>query len=609
MPRYTDESKERVRDAIDMVDLVGSRVDLRKSGGTSFSGLCPFHDERSPSFSVDAAKKVFHCFGCQEGGDGFTFVMKLDSLDFVGALEYLADRYKVPLEVAEEDSQAAAKRERRERLLELLERAAAFYVRMLWESEEAAGAREYLVKRGLEESILREFRVGYAPSAWDQMLLASRRAGFGDREIYDGGLSQRNQQGRTYDRFRRRIMFPLADRRGRVLGFGARALGADQQPKYLNTSENEVFHKGRQLFGSDVARAQAAKAGQTIVCEGYTDVIALHQAGLRNAVGIMGTAITPEQVEALAGLAPTVLLALDADNAGQEAMLRAARVAASRKLELRVVPLPVGSDPADLVQRDGPEAVAKLVEASVPLVRFQVERSLVTADLSGAEGKDHVIDALRPVFKELPQSVMRQELLGLVASKLDLPDAMAAELLARPQVSRPATPRAEESALAAAAASRRESSGAPRAVSPTERIERTFLALCIALPTPGHEALGRITPEHFSSPLLARAAEHLKIHLAEPTEGIAEDDTDLSRLMTELSVRAASGTPTHETLKVEELQLELARFDRAIAHSREGGDGQVSRLAAERAAIKERYDAAFDAAMEASAPAPADDAG
>src|SRR3954447_5905546 len=326
-----------------MVDLVGSRVELRKSGGTSFSGLCPFHDERSPSFSVNAAKKVFHCFGCGEGGDAFSFVMKLDGLDFVGALEFLADRYKVPLEVAEEDAQSAAKRERRGRLLGLLERAATFYVRMLWESDEASGAREYLAERGLEEAILREFRVGYAPSAWDRLLLATRKAGFGDREIYDAGLSQRNEKSsRTYDRFRRRIMFPLADRRGRVLGFGARALGADQQPKYLNTSENEVFHKGSQLFGQDVARAAAAKAGQTIVCEGYTDVIALHQAGLRNAVGIMGTAMTEQQVEALAGLAPSVLLALDADSAGQEAMLRAAKVAAGRKLELRVVAAAAG---------------------------------------------------------------------------------------------------------------------------------------------------------------------------------------------------------------------------------------------------------------------------
>src|SRR4051794_8040577 len=185
-----------------MVDLVGSRVELRKSGGTSYSGLCPFHDERSPSFSVDSAKKVFHCFGCQEGGDGFTFVQKLDGLDFVGALEYLADRYKVPLEVADEDPRAAEKRAQRERLLELLERAATFYVRTLWESDEAAAAREHLAGRGLEEAVLREFRVGYAPQGWDRLLGVARRVGFSEREMAAAGLAKLGKNGKSFDFFR-----------------------------------------------------------------------------------------------------------------------------------------------------------------------------------------------------------------------------------------------------------------------------------------------------------------------------------------------------------------------------------------------------------------------
>ncbi len=594
MARYTDESKERVRDTIDMVDLVGSRVELRKSGGSSFSGLCPFHDERTPSFSVDAAKKLYHCFGCGEGGDAFTFVEKLEGLDFVGALEYLADRYKVPLEVAEEAPGAAMHRERRERLLELLERAATFYLRMLWESEEAEPAREYLRGRGLDEAVLREFRVGYAPSAWDRMLLGSRQAGFKDREIYDAGLSQRGREGKVYDRFRRRIMFPLADRRGRVLGFGARALGADQQPKYLNTAETEIFVKGRQLFGADVARAHAARAGQVIVAEGYTDVIALHQAGMRNAVGIMGTAMTPEQIEALAGLAPTALLALDADSAGQEAMLRAARVAAGRKIELRVVPLPVGSDPADLVAEQGGPAMAALVEASVPFVRFRVERVLAGAT-ADAEGKDRVISELRPVFADLPPSVMRQELQHLVADQLDVAESLVAELLGAPRSGGGSGAGTKQ----AAPAGRTNGS---RAVSRGERTERNFLALCIALPAQGHEALDRVTPEHFSSPLLVRAAEHLRVHLASPTDGLPEEDQELAALMTELSVRAASGRPSRETLRVEELQLELSRLDRAIAHASSDAEGQVTGLAASRTSIKKELDAAIDAALEASAP-------
>src|SRR6185295_4793726 len=257
---------------------------------------------------------------------------------------------------------------------------------------------EYLAGRGLDEGALREFRVGYAPSAWDKVLVASRRTGFTDRELVAAGLASRSQkEGRTYDRFRRRIMFPLCDQRGRVLGFGARAMGADQKPKYLNSSDSLVFHKGRHLFGADIARTPATKAGEVIVAEGYTDVIAMHQAGLRHTVGIMGTALTDEQVGELARLAPRVQLALDADGAGQEAMLRAARVAAGRRLELRVVPLPPGADPADLVAGQGARAMQRLVDASVPFVRFRVERELSIGDMQSAEGKDAVIAALRPV--------------------------------------------------------------------------------------------------------------------------------------------------------------------------------------------------------------------
>ena len=401
--RYTDDSKERVRDAVDMVDLVGARTELRRAGANRYEGLCPFHDERTPSFGIDPAQKLFYCFGCGEGGDAFRFVQLTEGLDFKGSMEHIADRYGVRLEVVEEDPAAAERRQARERTHELLERTAAFYVRYLWESAEARPAREYLAGRGLEEAILREFRVGYAPSAHDTLLHAVRRSGFSNREVHEAGLAQRAKgQGVLYDRFRRRIMFPLCDVRGRVLGFGARALGADQKPKYLNSSDNAVYHKGRHLFGADIARAHATRAGSVIVAEGYTDVIAMHQAGLRNTVGLMGTALTEEQVGELARIAPRVQLALDADGAGQEAMLRAARVAAGRRLELRVVPLPPGTDPADLVQAEGAQSLARLVEASVPFVRFRVERELDVADLSAAEGKDRVIDALRPVFAPVP---------------------------------------------------------------------------------------------------------------------------------------------------------------------------------------------------------------
>src|SRR4051794_36421643 len=415
-----------------MVDLVGARTELGRAGANRYEGLCPFHEERTPSFGIDPTKKVFYCFGCGSGGDAFRFVQLVEGLDFKGALEQLADRYGVRLEPVEEDPAEADRRRARERLLELLERTAAFYVRYLWDSAEAAPAREYLASRGLDEPVLREFRIGYAPSPHDTLLRAVRRTGFSNREVFDTGLAVRSRgEGMLYDRFRRRIMFPLCDMRGRVLGFGARALGADQKPKFLNSADNAVYHKGRHLFGADIARAAAAKAGSVIVAEGYTDVIAMHQAGLRSTVGLMGTAMTDEQVGELARLAPRVQLALDADGAGQEAMLRAARVAAGRRLELRVVPLPAGADPADLVAAEGARAMQRLVDASAPFVRFRVERELSTGDLARAEGKDAVIAALRPVFAQIPASALREELVALVADRTDLSPAMVGSWLAQ----------------------------------------------------------------------------------------------------------------------------------------------------------------------------------
>ena len=228
MALYTNDSKERVRDAVDMVDLVSTRTELRRAGPNRLTGLCPFHEERTPSFGINPAEKVYHCFGCQASGDAFTFVMETEGVDFKGALELLADRYKVALELEAEDPRAAEPRKRRERLLELLERTATFYVRQLWESKEAQRAREYLAERGLQEGALREFRVGYAPSAWDTVLNASRRAGFANRELYDDGPGPEvaEASGKIYDRFRSQIIFPLADPRGRVCGFAGRTLGA-----------------------------------------------------------------------------------------------------------------------------------------------------------------------------------------------------------------------------------------------------------------------------------------------------------------------------------------------------------------------------------------------
>jgi DNA primase len=630
MALYTAESKDRVRDAVDMIELVSARTELRRAGPSSYEGLCPFHDERTPSFGIDPGKKVYYCFGCQASGDVFTFVQETEGLDFKGALELLAERYGIELQREQEDPRAAERRRRRERLLELLARTAAYYERYLWESTEAQRAREYLAGRGLQEAALREFRVGYAPSAWDSVLLASRRGGFSEAELYAAGLAQRSQEnGRLYDRFRARIMFPLADIRGRVLGFGARAMREEQQDgkhagrpagraggrvaKYLNTSDNEIYHKGLHLYGADLARAHAARAGEVILCEGYTDVIALRQAGLPNTVGLMGTALTAEQVAELARMAQTVLLALDADSAGQEAMLRASRLAASRQLALRVVTLPGGKDPAELVQLEGADAVKAAVAASVPFVRFRVERVLAAGDHSSPEGRDRMIEELRPIFATLAPSAMRMELTRTVAGRLELPESLAETLLAgaagpvagaRPGVDRATGgPRAADAAGSERAAGR-AGAGAPSraaaALSRREETERTFLALCIASPEDGARALQALDPEeHFTSERLRRAAAHLRGGcLPEPMAGIDEQDPELTGVLAELVVQAGRESPLPAMLEVQRMQLELARLDRRIRGASAQGAGEVSELAHRRAEVKRAFEQAYERALE-----------
>lgn len=576
-PKYTSDSKERVRDAVDFVDLVSARTDLKRSGANEFTGLCPFHEERTPSFHINAIEKVYYCFGCQAAGDLFTFTIETEGVDFLGALELLADRYGVQLERDQEDPRASERRRRRERLYELLERTTAFYERYLWESEEAAAAREYLAGRDLSQETLRKFRVGFSPSEWNRVLSGSLQAGFSEQELYAAGLCQRSRdRGGSYDRFRERIMFPLGDQRGRVLGFGARALRADQQPKYLNTSEGEVYHKGRQLFGMHLARPAAAKANSVILAEGYTDVLALHQAGFEQAVGLMGTALTEHQITELVRMAPLVHLMLDADSAGQEAMLRAAALAAGRQLELRVVEMPSGSDPAEIVATQGSKQIGELIERAVPFVQFRVEQTLAGADLSQPTERDRMLKELGAVFATVPQGALREELVRSVADRLNLSEQLVASLTTQ-----------------GSGQSRRLATtiGPARARSPLEsrdELERTFLALCIALPSDGERALEAIEPDrHLSSPGLRLAAEHLRGRLSEPLSGLEGDQT-FAALIAELVVRAKAAPASPETLEVSKLQLEKARLEREIKAAQREGGLEIDRLATEREGVLER---------------------
>ncbi|MBK5219526.1 MAG: DNA primase, partial [Thermoleophilia bacterium] len=424
MALISPESLERVKQAADIVEVISAHTDLRRQGAR-WTGLCPFHDERTPSFSVEPQEKLYHCFGCGVGGDVIKFVEEKEGVGFAEAVELLADRYGVELEREQEDPKAEARRQQRRRLEQLLERTSAYYANYLWESKEAGKARDYLAERGLGEQVLRDFGVGYAPSAWDKILVRGQQAGFSVGELHGVGLAQRNQQGREYDRFRSRIMFPIRDRRGRTLGFGGRAMRTDQGAKYVNTAETDFFHKSQMLYGVDRAKAAIPKTGRAVVVEGYTDVLALHQAGIEEAVGVMGTAITGEQVATLSGMVDEVVLALDADSAGQEAMLRAQRVAAGRRMRLRVAAMPEGVDPAEmLAEPGGAERFAALVEAAEELTSFQVGLVLARTDVASPVERDLALSEVAPVLAGLGESASRDDLVRRVAERLDLEPAM-----------------------------------------------------------------------------------------------------------------------------------------------------------------------------------------
>ena len=570
MALYTRDSIERLRDTVDMAELVGSKTDLRRVG-SRLTGLCPFHDERTPSFSVNVQDKLFYCFGCHAKGDAIGFVEQTEGLDFRESVEFLADRYGVELELENEDPQAEARRRRRERLLALLDRAARFYDSYLWDSAEARRARDYLAGRGLSEEVLRRFRVGYSPSAWDRMLLGARQSGFSEEELMAAGLAQRGRDGRSaFDRFRGRIMFPLADGRGRVLGFGARQMGEGRGPKYLNTSENEIYHKGRQLFGLDIARAEAARSGRIVVVEGYTDVLALHQAGIREAVAIMGTALTQEQLAEVGRAASTLVLALDADRSGQEAMLRASRLADERGLELRVVEMPEGTDPAELVTSTGPEEFAGRMERAIPMIEFQVRRVLADADLDTPAGRDKALGEARKLISAVPErTATRDALVREAADRLDVP---ADYVLAAP----------------APAVTRRSYGGGdpgPEQPPPSSSVvaggfgeaslaaERAYLSMCLASGALGREYLERLSEEHLSSPALRSARAHVVASFDDPLAGLPEDDPATAAVVTGVAMAAQEqGEATEPALRMSYLQLELRRIERELRRASQSED-------------------------------------
>jgi DNA primase len=596
MSRFTPDSVERAKEAADIVEVVSAYTDLRRAGAR-FTGLCPFHDERTPSFSVDPGAKLYHCFGCGAGGDVIRFVEEKEGLSFPDAVEALAERFGVELEREREDPGAEETRRRRARLGEVLERTAAFYAAFLWESPQARKARDYLAGRGLGEGVVREFGVGMAPGKWDSVLARGQAAGYSVEEMEAAGLVQRSHKGRGhYDRFRSRIVFPVRDARGRVQGFGARALNPDQRPKYVNSPEGELYRKRRTLFGIDRARAAITKSGRAVVVEGYTDVLACHQAGIADAVAVMGTAITPEQVRTLSAYTDEVVLALDADRSGREAMLRAQTAASGKRVRLRVARMPEGKDPADLLasaaEADRRAAAARFreaVEAAEELPVFHVRTLLADADTSTPGGRDRALDEAAPVVAAMPESITREELMREIADRLDADPALVARRVAAGDERLEAAPREEPVGGPAASGGADGQGGARRSVGTRERREEALLAMCVALPAEGRVFLDRLTDEHFASPVAARARGWLGEHLEEPTAGLSrEDDEELWAYVTRVAMRSDREPASPEAMEWNYLWLERALVEDRIAAAQQSGGEPPVDLHRRRGELAER---------------------
>jgi DNA primase len=407
-------SIEQVVGAADMVEIVSARTQLRRVGAR-WTGRCPFHEERTPSFSVNAAEKLFYCFGCGKGGDLITFVRESEGLDFTEAVEWLAGRAGIQLEYEEASPRIQAGRRRREQLLSLLEAAATFYSRSLWESAAGEPVRAYLQERGLGEEVCRAFRLGLSPGG-DVLAGKARRRGFAQDELVAAGLL--NRRGNDY--FARRLVFPLADGRGRVLGFGARRLAEDDPipAKYVNSPESEVFQKASLVYGLDRARAAIAKIDRAIVVEGYTDVLALHQAGLAETVASMGTALTPAQLREIGRLTRRLYLCFDADAAGEAATLRGMDLAYRQFDDVLVVPLPHGSDPAE-----SPGELVCLLERAEPYPRYRVK-----LEIDAARSKEEAYRRVRALVSGFEQNTEWMDAVEYAADRLELPEELQRRL-------------------------------------------------------------------------------------------------------------------------------------------------------------------------------------
>jgi DNA primase len=420
-----DDDVRKVRDATDMVGVVSQYVQLKRVGRRE-TGLCPFHPEKSPSFSVNPEEGLYYCFGCGAKGDAITFVREIEGLDFVQAVEWLAKRANVTLTYT--DANEGAERKQRSRLVDAVRKAVEWYHQRLLTGADAGPARSYLRSRGLDGDLVRKYQIGWAPDEWDALAKALKLP---NKILEDSGLGFMNRRKRQQDSFRDRVLFPIFDVQGDPLGFGGRIMPGGDGPKYKNSSDGPLYAKSRVLYGLNWAKAPIVEANEVVVCEGYTDVIGLAQAGVPRGVATCGTALTEEHIRLMKRFASRVVLAFDADAAGQNAAERFYAWEKKYEVDVAVAALPAGVDPADLARKD-PEALKTAIEQAVPFLGFRVKRALSAGDLSTPEGRARTAEAALAVIREHPNPLVRDQYVIEVADQTRVDHDTLAAALRRP---------------------------------------------------------------------------------------------------------------------------------------------------------------------------------
>jgi DNA primase len=528
MARIKEQDIDTLRERASIVEVVSGFLRLKKSGGHTFKGLCPFHSEKTPSFTVDASRGLWHCFGCGEGGNIYQFVQKVENLSFPEAVEWLAG--KTGFQLTYEEMRPGERRVAgvRARLVEANDAAARFFHQTLFTSPEAEPARRYLQSRGFGKEVAERWLLGYAPGR-NRLCRHLSQRGFAEKEIEQADLGRRSERDSSlYDTFRMRIMFPTWNLQGDVVAFGARALG-DQQPKYLNSSETPVFSKSRVLFGLNRAKSAIAR-GIAVVVEGYTDVIALHEAGIAEAVATNGVALSESHFEQLKKFTSRAVLMLDADEAGKSATERTFDIHHRIGLEVLVAPLPAGRDPADVAREDGAEAIQKVIDGARPLMEFKLEQAIDKLPVDTPEARSRAVREAVKVLGLSPDPIARHEHAFAIARRI----GVDAEAVHR------ALGEVEEATV-----SDHDGGGAPRgqtrSLPGNVKVEREALQLLL---TRGEETtawLGEIDEASFTSParreLFSATRQALQWDRALPPAELAQElSGGALSLYTELTV-------------------------------------------------------------------------